>query len=104
MTGHYLSESYEREGENNKKYPQNIHVTIFSITERKILPYRFFFSISDENLLRGQAGVENYFLCSLLVFFLRIALKKGPSIINNLSTSVWLLQGNLRPCLSALVY
>ena len=31
---------------NNKTYRQNI--TIFSITERKILAYRYFFSMSDE--------------------------------------------------------
>ena len=32
--------------ENNKKFRQNI--TIFLITERKILAYRYFFSMSDE--------------------------------------------------------
>ena len=41
-----MSKSYEREGENNKKYRQNI--TIFSITERKILAYIYAFSMSDE--------------------------------------------------------
>ena len=41
-----MSKSYESEGENNKKYRQSI--TIFSITERKILAYRYFFSVSDE--------------------------------------------------------
>ena len=57
MTGHY--ENFSRRdgsfelwvkatstGENNKKFLQNI--TIFSITERRILAYRFFFSMSDE--------------------------------------------------------
>ena len=33
-------------GENNKKFRQTI--TIFSITEKKILAYRYFFSMSDE--------------------------------------------------------
>ena len=41
MTGYY-----ETLGENNKKYQQNI--TIFSISERKILAYRYLFSMSDE--------------------------------------------------------
>ena len=41
-----VCKSYEREGENNKTYRQNI--TIFSITERKILAYRYFFSMSGE--------------------------------------------------------
>ena len=44
-----MSKSYEGEGENNKKYRQNI--TIFSITERRILAYRYFFSMSDEESL-----------------------------------------------------
>ena len=73
-----LSKSYEREEENNKKYRQNI--TIFSITERKILAYRYFFSMSDEEshsarermLMLITSGV--FFL--LLLFFLRIALKR----------------------------
>ena len=39
-----MSKSYERVGENNKKYGQS--TTIFSITER--LAYRYFFSMSDE--------------------------------------------------------
>ena len=33
-------------GENNKKFRQTI--TIFSITDKKILAYRYFFSMSDE--------------------------------------------------------
>ena len=33
-------------GENNKKFRQTI--TIFSITEKKYLAYRYFFSMSDE--------------------------------------------------------
>ena len=41
-----VRKSYEREGENNKTHRQNI--TMFSITERKILAYRYFFSMSDE--------------------------------------------------------
>ena len=41
-----MSKSYEHEGENNKKYRQNI--TIFSISERRILAYRYFINISVE--------------------------------------------------------
>ena len=41
-----MSKRYEGEVANNKKYRQN--VTIFSITERKILAYRYFFSMNDE--------------------------------------------------------
>ena len=41
-----LSKNYKRKGENNKKYRQNI--TILSIAERKILAYRYFFGMSDE--------------------------------------------------------
>jgi len=33
-------------GENNKTFRQNI--TIFSLSERKILAYRYFFRMSDE--------------------------------------------------------
>ena len=40
-----MSKSYERVGENNKKYGQS--TTVFSITEKKIA-YRYFFSMSDE--------------------------------------------------------
>jgi len=40
-----VSKSYEH-GRKQQKIPTN--VTIFSITERKILAYRYFFSMSDE--------------------------------------------------------
>ena len=51
-----MSKSYEREGENNKTYRQNI--TISSITERKILAYRYFFSTSDEE---SHSESESYY-------------------------------------------
>ena len=81
-----MSKIYEREGENNKNYRQNI--TIYSITERNILAYRYFFSMSDEEshsarkrMLKITSGV---FYCI--------------HIINNLLTSsVRSLQGNPRP-------
>ena len=42
-----MSKSYESRRKKNKNFWQNI--TIFSITERKTLAYRYFFSTSDED-------------------------------------------------------
>ena len=50
----------------------------------KIVAYRYFFSISDENLLRVQAGVE------------KKSAKKGHIISNFLTSFLQSLQGNLR--------
>ena len=75
-----VSKSYEREWENIKKYRQNI--TTFSITERKILAYRYLFSMSDEESHSARkriCDVENYFRCFFfffIVFFWRIARAK----------------------------
>ena len=49
-----MRKSYEREGEKEKQeYRENIN--IFSITERKILAYRYFCRMSDEE---RQSDVE----------------------------------------------
>ena len=63
-----------RVGENNRKDGQS--TTIFSITERKKLAYRYFFRMSDEESREHvQADVESCFRCFYCILFKRIALK-----------------------------
>ena len=66
-----MSKSYERVGENNKKYGQS--TTIFPITERKtsihIILYYSDERMTSNDLLRKQADVENHFRCFYCALF-----------------------------------
>ena len=96
-----MSKSYERARRRKQqkmwKIPTKSNYLKFSITERKILAYRYFFSISDENLLRAQEGVENLLPVLFIGILFKNGTKKGHIINDLLTSSVWSLQGNLRP-------
>ena len=63
-----------RMGENNRKDGQS--TTIFSITERKILAYRYFFRMSDEESPSARKRMWKVASGVFIVFFLRIAPKR----------------------------
>ena len=63
-----------RVGENNRKDEQS--TTIFSITERKKLTYRYFFGMGDEESPSARKRMWKAASSVFIVFFLRTALKR----------------------------
>ena len=69
-----MSKTHEREDETNKKYWQNIHVTIYSITERKIVVKSYIalrsFVFLFNSLIFYQFDIYHYYHSCLASEFL----------------------------------